>query len=156
MSHYGIIKRQRHYIIPEWRHTGVVHYHSKNKILRHGNESDKYKYCFDNIIIETTERDDVVTYWEGEINQPIVLVGESIEIDNEKMLVLAIDKNINGTITYLVNDYQTISPRYDELLAECNKMYDDYSEHLHKKKAEKLKNESWLKSMFRDLFLNNK
>lgn len=155
MSHYGIIKRQRHWIVPEWRPYGVNSYHT-NRTLKYESISDKYKHCLDNIIIESTKKDEIIIYWEGEVNQPIVLIGESIEIEGEKMKVLSIDKNINGNVTYLVEEFETISPRYDELLEECNILYDQYSEHLKSEKTKERLNESWIKSMFRDLFLNNK
>lgn len=128
MSHYAIVKRQRYWIKPEWV-SGESDYSYKRL--------DKVKYedlefrlgdsYYVNLIKHEKTKGLLVDYWQGEIHHKFFDVKEKIIINGESFTVKKVEKNVDGSMVYEVDGIVENIENYDELLAECEKKYEDYS-----------------------------
>lgn len=148
MSHYGIVKRQRYWIEPKWYEEMRLYQHCFNYLtvnnevrkveaIKHENmELGYFGVKYNNVIHEVLRKGLLITYWEGKVNHAPLNIGETMVIDEEKFTISKVEKDVDGVVTYYVDDLILESEDYNDLLSECEKKYEEHSKKL-KHNAEK-------------------
>lgn len=136
MSHYAIVKRQRYWIKPEWHLKLLDMYGFSINKIKYESKKDDYPYttAYENIIVETETKGLLIDYWEGNIHQDILNVGEKLVINDETFTIKNVEKHVDGKVTYQVDDLYENIENYDELLVECEKKYEEHSVQLKTEK----------------------
>lgn len=138
MSHYAIFEREELHVYPDyedmicWRHGNIGFYDGvcdvKDKfesiitINRYGCINQRFLV---NCIVHKTKGAKKVIHWEGELNLNELKIGDAVTIQSEVFEILDVNKNVNGAITYTVDNKYIKCTNYNELYTECINKYNE-------------------------------
>lgn len=128
MMYYGIVKRQRKlFNVAFFEKIKLNILHNKfsdwGDIINSSRAID-YEHCvvsydgviFDNAILEVIEKDEEVIEWQGKFHGSPLNSNESITINDEVMYINRVEKSVDNTVTYFVNDLVIKDKGYETLL----------------------------------------
>ena len=161
MSHHAIVKRIKMEYAPVWDEQLKQYQYSNINIIQYEESSEEFlSMNYYNVISDKVIKEELITYWEGDVNHDILSIGDLLVIDGNSFEIYKVEKHTNGDVTYQIETQLAKYEHYDNELMRAKGHYNDYSKQLQEKKrnenVQSKSKETLLGSIFKQLFINNK
>ncbi|MEQ6355182.1 hypothetical protein ABNX05_11185 [Lysinibacillus sp. M3] len=141
MTHYAIFEREIYEVCPKYEEMVSAKFPQALELYSNDFgveskyedmiETDRYsgvrEWYFVNCITHNSKNTDKIIHWEGKLFLNELKIGENITINNESFQVLNVNKNVNGKITYKIENKYIKCENYDDLYALCEIKYNENS-----------------------------